>query len=457
MSSLLGTMSIALGALQAQQAGLQTTTNNIANQNTPGYTRERVLLEEADPTMQNGMAFGNGVDLKGVQSLRDSILELQIGDETQQQGKSQALVNAMSQVQTLFPDDTTGIGQQISNFFQSLNNLSTNPSDTTLRQNVLSAAQGVATAFNGAANRLSGVSSGIDQNVEQAVGQVNQLTQQIADINSKLNQISSTGQGHDSFLDQRGNLVQHLSSLIDVSVINDGSSLTLTTKQGTALVVDGKSFGLTTALDTSSGTQHIYSQDGSDITGKISGGQLGGLLEARDQSLTSVQTQLDSLASGFSQALNAAQAKGFDLNGAAGGNLFTTVTGAGAAAGMKVAITDPALLAASSDGSTGSNGNLANLSAVANQAVSNGLTPTQSYASLVFQSGSAVSDSTAELNASNTMLQQLQQQESSVSGVSMDEEASNLLQYQRAYQAAAEAISTVNQMLQTAINMKAAT
>ena len=85
------------------------------------------------------MAFGNGVDLKGVQSLRDSILELQIGDETQQQGKSQALVNAMSQVQTLFPDDTTGIGQQISNFFQSLNNLSTNPSDTTLRQNVLSA------------------------------------------------------------------------------------------------------------------------------------------------------------------------------------------------------------------------------------------------------------------------------------------------------------------------------
>ena len=92
MSSLLGTMSIALGALQAQQAGLQTTTNNIANLNTPGYTRERVLLEEADPTIQNGMAFGNGVDLKGVESLRDSMLELQIGDETQQQGKSQALV-----------------------------------------------------------------------------------------------------------------------------------------------------------------------------------------------------------------------------------------------------------------------------------------------------------------------------------------------------------------------------
>ena len=455
MSSLLGTMSIALGSLEAQQAGLETTTNNIANLNTPGYTRQRPILEEADPVIQNGMAWGNGVDLKGIQSLRDSILELQIGDETQQQGKSQALVNAMSQVQTLFPDDTTGIGQQISTFFQSLNSLSTNPSDTTLRQSVLSAANGVAAAFNNAAQQLSSVSGGIDLNVQQAVGQVNQITQQIADINSKLNQVGGTSQDYGTFLDQRDNLVQQLSGLIDVSVVNDGSSLTLTTKQGTALVVDGKSFALTTALDTASGTQHVYSQDGNDITAQISGGQLGGLVQARDQSLASVQTQLDSLASGFSQALNSAQAKGFDLHGDAGGDLFTTVSGAGAAAGMTVAITDPTLLAASSDGTTGSNGNLANLSAVANQAVSNGLTPTQAYANLVFQAGSAVSDGTTELNASNTMLQQLQQQQASISGVSLDQEASNLLLYQRAYQAAAQAVTTVNQMLQTAINMKA--
>ncbi len=457
MSSLLGTMSIALGALEAQQAGLQTTTNNIANLNTPGYTRERPLLEEADPVIQNGMALGNGVDLKGIQSLRDSILELQIGDETQQQGKSQALVNAMSQVQTLFPDDTTGIGQQISNFFQSLNSLSTDPSDITLRQSVLSAANGVATAFNDAANQLSSVSGGIDLNVEQTVGQVNQITQQIAAINSQLDQVNSSSQDYGSFLDQRDNLIQQLSGLIDVSVINNGSSLTLTTKQGTPLVVDGKSFALSTALDTSSGTQHVYTQDGTDITAQISGGQLGGLVQARDQSLASVQTQLDSLASGFSQALNAAQAEGFDLNGDAGGDLFSTASGAGAAASMTVAITDPSLLAASSDGTTGSNGNLANLSAVANQAVSNGLTPTQAYANLVFEAGSTVSDGTTELNASNTMLQQLQQQQFSISGVSLDEEASNLLLYQRAYQAAAQAISTVNQMLQTAIDMKAGT
>jgi flagellar hook-associated protein 1 FlgK len=452
MSSLLGAMSIAMGALEAQQAGLATTTNNIANLNTPGYTRERPVLQEADPVLNNGIVYGTGVKLQGIESLRDSILNLQIDNETQQQGQSQAYVNAMSQAQTLFPDDTSGIGQQISSFFQSLNSLSTDPSNLALRQSVLSAANNLTSAFNSAATQLSAQRSSLDQNVEQATGEVNQITQQIADLNQKLAALSNTSQGYGSFLDQRDNLVQKLSGLIDVSVINDGTSITLTTKQGATLVADGQSFSLSTALDPASGVQHIYSQ-GADITGKISGGQLGGGLQARDQTLPAMQAQLDSLAGGLVQALNTAHAQGFDLNGNAGGNLFSPVSGVGAAAGMAVAITDPTLLAASSDGTTGSNGNLANLSAVANQAVSNGMSPTEAYGSLVFQAGSAVSDATTELNASNTMLQQLQQQQASVSGVSLDEEASNLLLYQRAYQAAAQAITAVDQMLQTAIHM----
>jgi len=444
--------SIPLSGLDAASTAMSAIANNIANLNTPGYTRERPVLQEADPIIDNGIAYGTGVKLQGIESLRDSILELQIGNETQQQGQSQAYVNAMSQAQTLFPSDSSGIGHEISNFFQSLNNLSTDPSNLALRQSVLSAAGSLASAFNGTANQLSAVRSSLDQNVQQTVGEVNQITQEIAGLNTQLAGVSSSSPGYGSFVDQRDNLVQKLSGLIDVSVINNGTSITLTTKQGAALVVGNQSFDLSTALDPASGVQHIYSQ-GTDITGDISGGQLGGFLQARDQTLPAMQTQLDSLAGGLVQALNSAHAKGFDLNGNAGGNLFSPVSGAGAAASMAVAITDPTLLAASSDGTTGSNGNLANLSAVANQAVSNGMTPTGAYANLVFQVGSAVSDGNTELDASNTMLQQLQQQQASVSGVSLDEEASNLLLYQRAYQAAAQAISTVDQMLQTAIHM----
>jgi flagellar hook-associated protein 1 FlgK len=455
MSGLIGTMWMALGALQAQQGGLQATTNNVANLNTPGYSRERPILEEANPVVQDNVVFGGGVELKGIESLRSDLLNLQIGNETQQQGKSQAYVNTMTQVQTLFPDDTTGIGAQVSSFFQSLNNLSTNPSDPTLRQSVLTAAGNMASAFNNTATQLTAVSSGVNNGVQQQVQEVNQISQQIAAINVKLAAVSSTGQEYSTFLDQRSALIEKLAGLIDVSQINDGaSSVTLTTSQGAALVVDGQPYSLTTEVD-SSGKQHIYSSQGNDITGKISGGELGGMLQARDQTIPALQSQLDSLASGMVTALNTANALGTDLNGNPGGNLFVPITGTGAASSMAVAITDPALLAASSDDSSGGNGNIANLSAVANQAVSNGLTPSGGYSNLVFQAGMSVSDGNTELNASNAMLQQLQQQRSSVSGVSLDEEASNLLLYQRAYQAAAQAVSAVNQMLQIAINMGA--
>ena len=454
MSGLMGTMWMALGALQAQQAGLQTTTNNIANLNTPGYSRQRPVLQEANPVSVGNLVFGGGVELKGIVSLRSDLLDLQISQETQQQGNSQALVNAMNQVQTLFPQDTTGIGQQISAFFQSISSLSTDPANLTLRQSVLAAAGSMASAFNNTAGQLTAITGQLDNNVQQQVQQVNQIAQQIATINTQLSAVSSTGQEYSGFLDQRSALIQQLSGLIDVSQINNGSSLTLTTQQGTPLVVEGQAYALTTSLD-ASGVSHIYSAQGQDITGQISGGGLGGTLQARDQAIPSLSTQLDSLAGGLVQALNAANAMGTDLNGDPGGDLFNPITGAGAAASMKVAITDPALLAASSDGSSGSNGNLANFSAVANQAVSNGLTPTGAYGNLVFEVGMSINNGTTELSASNAMLQQLQQQQQSVSGVSLDEEASNLLLYQRAYQAAAQAITAVNQMLQVALNMGA--
>lgn len=456
MSGLIGTMWIALGALQAQQGGLQVTTNNVANLNTPGYSRERPILQEANPIVQDNVVFGGGVDLKGIESLRSDLLSLQIATESQQQSKSQAYVNTMNQVQTLFPDDTTGIGAQISAFFQSLNNLSTNPSDLTLRQSVLAAAANMTSAFNNTSAQLTSVSGGINNGVQQQVQEVNQISQQIAAINVQLAAVSSAGQEYSSFLDQRSALIEKLSGLIDVSQINDGPSLTLTTNQGAALVVDGQPYSLTTAGD-ASGKQHIYSSQGNDITGEISGGELGGILQARDQTIPSLQTQLDALAGGIVSALNTAHAMGTDLNGNPGGNLFVPVTGTGAASSMALAFTDPALLAASSDGTSGGNGNIANLSAVANQAVTNGLTPSGGYSNLVFQTGLSVSDGSTELDASNAMLQQLQQQQSSVSGVSLDEEASNLLLYQRAYQAAAQAITAVNQMLQVAINMGAST
>jgi flagellar hook-associated protein 1 FlgK len=448
-------MSIAVGALEAQQAGLQTATNNLANLSTPGYSRQRVTLQEGNPDVQNGIAYGTGVQVTGIESLRNRLLDLQIADETQQQAKSQAFVSGMNQVQTLFPSDNGGIGQQITNFFNALNSLSTNPSDLSLRQSVLSAGQSMASSFNDVADKITAFRTNFDLSVQQDVTEVNQIAQQIATINAHLAGLGDSGQNYGSFLDQRTSLIQKLSGLIDVSVLNDGSSLALTTKQGAALVVDGQSFPLTTSIDSSSNTQHIFSQ-GSDMTSSISGGEIGGLLDARDKTLPNLQDQLDSLASGLIQNLNSANAMGFDLNGNPGGDLFRGSIGTGCASSIALATQNPALLAASSDAtSNGDNGNLSNLTAVAKTVMSNGMTPIEQYGNLVFQVGSAISEGTAELDASSAVLQQFQQQNSTITGVSTDEEASHLLLYQRAYQAAAQAISAVDKMLQVAIGIGA--
>jgi flagellar hook-associated protein 1 FlgK len=143
------------------------------------------------------------------------------------------------------------------------------------------------------------------------------------------------------------------------------------------------------------------------------------------------------------------------LNGHVGDNIFAAppANDVGAAGTMTVTMTDPSLLAASSDGSVGSNGNLANLSAVADRALANGQTPIDAYATLVGQIGGDTSNTSADADSSGMILQQLNDQNGSVSGVSLNEEAANLIQYQTAYQAAARVVSTVNALLTDTINL----
>jgi len=320
---------------------------------------------------------------------------------------------------------------------------------------VLTAADNLASSFNGAANNLSTQRISLDGDVTQTVGQVNQLTQQIALLNGQISNLQEQGQSPGAFLDQRTQLIDQLSSLIDVSVIPTDNTITLTTANGTALVAGQQSFQLSTAQV--SGVQHIFSQ-GSDITSTLVAGQLGGLLQARDQQLPAIQTQLDTLAAGLANAVNAVQTAGYDLNGNKTTlvNLFNPppVSGVGAAAALTVAITDPTLIAASSDGTAGSNGNAEAMYALSNQAIIGGQNPTDYYSNLVFNVGNDSANANAEQSASSLVLQQLNDQRSSVSGVSLDEEAANMVRYQQAYAASAQIVSTINAMMQTVIAMK---
>jgi len=454
MSSLFSTLAIATAALGAEQGAMDATTNNVANANTPGYSRLRPVLTESDPVVLGSVTYGTGVTLEKLESLRDPILQLRIQEETQQQGQLNASVTALQQTQVQFNSNNSDIGSQISSFFGSLQQLSTDPTNLTLRQSVLTAAGNLASAFNNTANSLTQQQSSLNGNVSQDVAQVNTLTSQIAQLNSQISALQNVNHDASAFVDQRDVAISALSNLIDVSQIqSDGNGLTLTTSNGTALVVGNQSFSLTSQPD-ASGNQQVYAQ-GVNITGNLTSGDLAGTLQVRDQTLPGLLSNLNTLAAGLANALNTANKTGFDLNGNAGGNLFVPppVSGQGAAANLAVAITDPALIAASSDGTAGSNGNVAVLSAVQNQPVAGGQTPIDYYSNIVFSVGNDVSTGAAELNSSQLILNQLQDQRGSISGVNLNEEAANMVQYQNAYDAAAHVVTAVNDMLYTVINM----
>jgi flagellar hook-associated protein 1 len=453
MSSLNASLSTALSGLIAEQGALEATTNNVANVNTPGYSREVPVLVASDPVVVSPLTFGSGVTLQSVESIRDPILESQIQQQSQGQGQYSALATALQQTQVNFTTSTSDIGTSISNFFDSVNQLSTDPSDLSVRQGVLTAADNLATSFNTTADNLAQQRTSLDLNVVQQVGQINQLTQQIATLNAQISNLQNVGENAGTFIDQRQQAIDQLSSLVDVSVIPADNSLTLTTGNGAPLVTGQQSFQLTTQTN-SQGLHDIYSQ-GNDITSQITSGQLGGTLEARDQAIPAMQTQLDTLALGVANSVNGVQVAGFDLNGNAGTDLFNPppASGVGAAASLSVAITNPALIAASSDGLPGSNGNAEAMYALNSQPIISGQSPTNYYSGIVFNVGNDVSNASAQQTASAAVLQQLNDQRASVSGVSLDEEAANMVQYQDAYQASAQVITTINDMMYAVIQM----
>ena len=448
-------MAIASQALQAQEAAVTVTSNNIANANTPGYSRETVILTEAASTQQGDVSLGGGVTLQGFSSVRDQLLDLRIQQQTSQQSSADAQASTFEQVQTLFPTTGASLGTNLSTFFTSVSALSANPTNTASRQAVLNAGQNLANQFNSVSNGLTSQQTSLNQQVGTDVTQINQLTGQIAALNNQLSQLSGQGQNVGTVQDQIGQDELNLSKLTSISITHTEGVDSITTGNGTPLVLGTQSYALRTSPG-SNGLDQVLDASGQTITSTLSGGDLGGTIEARDTAIPALLTQLDTLANQFATAINAAQATGYNQNGTAGAALFTVPsTTAGSAALISLATNDPSAIAASSDSvaNSGSNGNVVNLSAVATTKLPAGANPTDASANLVYQVGSLASNATTESSAVGISLAQLNQQKSSVSGVSIDEESANLIQYQQAYEAAARVITTVSTLFETTINM----
>lgn len=448
MSSLGGIMQGALTGLQASQLGLSVTSNNVSNSQTPGYSRERLDLA-ASPEQ--------GVEVVGIEAMRDQLTTARLNQETSSMSAQNSLQQSLQHIQSSFNDTAgTGMLSSLTGFFNSFQTLSTGPESSTNREAVKQAALSLINAFNTQASNLQDQAQGANQAVASDVNTINSLTAQIASLTAQIQQNRTAGDSQNALIDQRAQLVQQLSQTIDVREIQSGSTYELTTGVGTALVLNGQA----QALNASPGANGSYAvmAGNADITSQIGGGDLQAQIQVRDQMVPSYLNQLDQLAYQVTQQVNSVHSTAYDLNGNTGINFFTPLTSASGAASSialssNVAASTSAI-AASRDGTSGDNAAAITIGNLLNAPVSTGNSVTDQYSSLVYNIGNDTANAQASYQEHNALVTQLQNMQQSVSGVSIDEETADILQFQRSFQASAQVISVVNQLMSTALSME---
>lgn len=445
MQGLFGSLTMAARALEAQRSGLDIAGQNISNLNTPGYARRRLALAE----VTNGTG---GVEVLGTQVLRDRWLDARLRQALPDEAREGAIVATLSGVETAIGAPGQALDGRLAAFFDALAALSLDPTSAVTRDGVVSQGRTMAAAFNDMAARLADSRRQADNSIRSGVDDLNALTTEIAELNVAI--AGAGGVDVEALKDRQRNAVESLSKLTSVSVLaraDGGVDVTIPT--GRALVIGGAAYtvGVTTGLN---GLATI-SLAGADITADLTSGQLGGLLHARDTLVPAYQSQLDALAFGVAQEVNALHQTGFDLNGAAGTAFFTPLASAtGAATALAVAApiqADPSLVAASGTGAPGDNGIATRLAALRDAKVLGGGTATMSetWAHLAYRVGNDAQAAEGQQRSRHDVTNEVERLRDQFSGVSLDEEAADMLKFQRAYEANAKFFSVVDDLLGT--------
>jgi flagellar hook-associated protein 1 FlgK len=447
-------------ALHAAQFGLTVAGQNIANVNTPGYTRQSVLLSPSVGDGASRSLIGTGVTIDGVRQFRDTFVDSRLRTETSISGRLTAQRDALAPVDSVFNEsDGLGISSAMSSFFGAFQGLETNPNSLPLRADVVGKADTLTAAFGNTRTRLLDIRKGTDQQMRSEVDEVNGLTQQVADLNVRIATAENSGGSASELRDQRGEAVRQVSELTGARAVEGPDGMvTLTLSDGQALVSGDKATPLQTQATPPDGLTSIL------LNGQpaaISDGRLRGLQDAINV-VGSQISALDDLAASITTRVNTLHAAGTDMNGNAGGNFFAvpvsgTVTAAnfGVAANIKA---DPKLIVGSPLGPPSPFATVAGaIGALLTDPSSTSGTRTGSlssiYSSIVSDAGKAVKTVDDALTTQQSILAQATAQRDAVSGVSLDEEAINLMQFQRAYEAAAKFLKIADDLTQTILSL----
>lgn len=477
-----GSLYLGARSLNTQQLAIQTVGNNLSNVNTAGYARQRANLTESEVLTNGGGSTGTGATVSDVESIRSSLLDGMVQQSLGNQGYADDQANLTATVQTALGETfsstsssstsstTTSSGaiqDAMSDFFGALQTLAASPSDPTARQDVVQDADALATSLNSAYSRIQTAQSQTASDASSITNQINTLSKSIASLNQQIIQVQSASGGTaNDLVDSRTADLEQLSQLVNVnSTAQSNGTITVALADAPSVVLvsgdngggTGTTQSLSVAFNATSSTPLTVtaSSSGALGSGVPSSGSLGSHLEIANTMIgapaadggTGLLSQLDGVANSLQSQMNTANEAGYDLNGNAG-TAFFTGTGAGNLAVSSTLKANPSRIAAAS--TTGAPLDGSNASAMV--AIQNSSSVLPAMQDIVSSVGNATSAAAHQSTMQDQVTKQLQTQRDSVSGVSIDEEMTNLISFQQAYSASARFISTISSLYDTLVN-----
>jgi flagellar hook-associated protein 1 FlgK len=412
------------------QVQIQTSSNNISNAQNTSYSRQKAVVEST-PAIDTAHGFiGTGASVTTVIQMRDQYLEQRLRNANSDESKYSSLSSQLTSVQAAAADNgSTGISQALGSFFTAWDTLSQDPAGAANQTGIYSAAQNLASTINTTYNNLNSIAADLPNQLQDTVDKANSLIDQIAEYNTAITRVETPGNTANSLRDARYQALSDLSQLIPVKYTEAAD--------GTVTVTTTDASGPLTIVSAGTGT-HIAT------TSTISGGQFGGIVQAQTD-VANYIARLNTFTASLITEVN-------NLHKTTGTSTGPVVfTGA-----------DASSITASTTFLTGQSTSDENARAVALAGLqatpltfADGKTATLSgyLSDIQKQMGTDAQQASAEQSFNHTLQTELQTQQQSVSGVSIDEEMVNLIQYQQVYQAAAKIVSTASQLLTTVINM----
>jgi flagellar hook-associated protein 1 len=456
-------LNTARDAILANLTAMNVTGSNIANVNTPGYSRLQPTFGSIGVFNAASDQEQVGVKITSIERIYDKFLDAQVVQQEQYGAYSQSQLDVLNNVQTVFNESTGGgINDLLSQFWGAWSQLSANPSGMTERDSLVSISQSLASMFNQKANELISIQNDTNKEISSDVTQLNTDLAQLADYNDKIVQIQNSGGTAADLCDKRTELLKNISQIANVNYYEEkDGSVNVYISNGRSLVEGTNVWNLNVKANPNNSNYYdIVFADAPNqvINSDLKGGQLAGLLDVRDNKIggaTGYLNDLNTMASTIITRVNALNSSGYDLNGNAGGNFFSTTSTL--AKDMQV---DPSIVADVSKiaaGTTvnGDGDNASSIAALQNDAslMGSGMTIDNFYESLTSRVGQGVVDAQNSLDQQTSVMNQLEDQRNAVSGVSLDEEMLNLIKYQAAYNAAGRLVATVNTMMGNLMNL----